>query len=228
MLKELKALWRDGTIMSDAVRTLARMVADASYVYGHAWEVCTGQAVKDAIAREIREHDKAVNRGEREVRRMLVEHLSINPGKDASGCLAVMIMAKDVERIGDHARNIFGVGMRLDSPITDYRLFGQLDRIQKAVGKHLPKLERAILDSDEAAVDEILTNYQEIKKQVKDAQSSLFEGEMESREAVNSTLLTRFLMRINAHVGNAASGVVFPLENIDFVSRGLRKKEEAR
>jgi phosphate uptake regulator len=226
MFKELRALWKDGSIMGDVISLLGEMVSSASYVYGRAWEACTGNAVSSTTEDNIREQDKAVNRGERKARRMLVEHLTLNPGQDVSGCLAVMVMAKDIERIGDHARNIYGVGARMTGSIENYRLFKPLDGVQKQIGGHFPKLERAILNSDESLAHEILAGYQEIKKEVKDAQSALFETDLSGAEAVNTTLLTRFLMRINAHVGNTASGIVFPLENIDFVSRGLRQEDE--
>lgn len=224
MLKQLREMWKDGSMMSDVIEQLAGMVADAQYVYEQAWEVCTGQAVVEKTEKPVRKHDKAVNRGERQIRRMLVQHLSINPGKDVSGCLAVMIMAKDVERVGDHSRNIFGVGAKLPSPVTGFTLFDAMSEVQGQIGKQFPKLERAILESNEETARDLLSRYQEIKMLTKGLQTALFETPMAGAEAVASTLLSRFFTRINAHMGNAASGVIFPLENIDFVSRGLREE----
>lgn len=228
MLRELRKLWKDGSIMAEVMRLLAKMVADAGYVYNHAWEVCKGQALGNALEGDVKAHDKAVNAGERQVRRMLVEHLSINPGKDACGCLAAMVMGKDIERLGDQARNIFDVGSRLQAPVNEFALFPRLDRVQRAVGEQFPKLERALRDSDSETAHEILQRYQEIKKDAKAAQAALYETELAGSEAVDATLLCLFLTRTNAHIGNAASGVVFPLENIDFVSRGLREEKSAR
>ena len=65
-----------------------------------------------------------------------------------------------------------------------------------------------------------------IKKELKEIQGGLFLSDLRGEEAVASTLLTRFLMRVNAHAANAASAVMFPLENIDFVGRGLREELE--
>ncbi|NQT92702.1 MAG: hypothetical protein HQ559_08070 [Lentisphaerae bacterium] len=228
MLKQLREMWKDGSMMNDVIEQLAGMVTDAQYVYDRAWEVCTGQAVAEKTEKPVRKHDKAVNRGERQIRRMLVQHLSINPGKDVSGCLAVMIMAKDVERVGDHGRNIFGIGARLQAPVTGFKLFDRMNEVQKQVGELFPKLERAILESNDETAREILSRYQETKILTKGLETALFETEMDGGEAVASSLLSRFFTRINAHIGNAASGVIFPLENIDFVSRGLREEEKDR
>lgn len=224
MLKQIRKLWSDGSIMLDAVDRLRQMVSDGQYVYTHAWEIGTGHAVADKLAEPIREHDKAVNRGERRIRRMIVEHLSINPGQDVAGCMAVMLMAKDIERIGDHARNIYGVLAGLDTPVTKFRLFDKLDAVQKAVGALLPKLERAVTESDEGEANEILAMYQENKKLLKELQATVFQTEMPTSEAVPATLLMRYFTRVNAHIGNAASGVIFPIENIDFVSRGQKEQ----
>jgi len=226
MLKKITAMWKNDSMMRDIIRKLAQMVADSEYIYTHAWEVCTGQAVADKTESPLREHDGEVNRGEREIRRLILEHLSINPGRDLSGCLAVMIMAKDVERVGDHSRNMFGTGSRYEGNISDLPLFDQMNAIQKSIGELLPKLQRAILDSSEVLAHEILASYQKIKVRIKDLQDALFKAEMTVPQAIVSALLTRTLMRLNAHIGNAASGIVFPLQNIDFVSRGLREEEE--
>jgi phosphate transport system protein len=225
MFKEIAAIWKDGSIMHQVLQKVTAMARDAEYVYSHAWEVCTGQAVADRTLPGLKAHDKDVNRGERAVRRMIVEHLTINPGKDVSGCLAVMIMAKDLERIGDHSRNIFRVGMRINGSICDYALHSRLDTIQKGIGSMLSRLERAIPESDEQLARNILLTYQETKQQTKDLEAALFETPMDTVEAVNTTLLTRFFTRLNAHVGNATSAIIFPLEDIDFVSRGLKREQ---
>ena len=79
MLKEIMAAWGDGSIMREAVQKLGQMIVDVEYVFNHAWETCLGQTVPDAISEQVREHDRAVNQAERDIRRILAEHLTINP-----------------------------------------------------------------------------------------------------------------------------------------------------
>jgi phosphate uptake regulator len=239
MLKEIAELWRDSKLMQEVIQKLAEMVADSEYVFVHAWEVCRGQAVASETKGPLREHDRAVNRNEREIRRMLVEHLSINPGKDTSGCLALLIMAKDAERLGDHGRNIFDVAARAEGKLREVGLFNDLDGVCERIARVFPVLQRAILDSDEALAHEILDLYQGIKEDLKglqdklfDAdlglQQSLFGADLSAPQAVMTTLMVRYLMRINAHMGNIASGIIFPIQNIDFVSRGLKEEQKDR
>jgi phosphate uptake regulator len=226
MLKEISALWKDDSIMREVVQKLGDMVSDAEYVYTHAWEACTGQAVVENTKGPLREHDKAVNRGERDIRRKVVQHLTINPGQDASGCMAVMIMAKDIERIGDHGRNIFNVATQCGCEIPEIKAFDRINAANAHIAGLFPKLRRAILESDEKVTHEILDQYKANKRETKDLLAALPDMDMAGREAVATTLLARYHMRVNAHIGNAASGVIFPLENIDFVSRGLKQEEK--
>ena len=228
MLKQIKALWHKESLMSQVIEQLGTMTENAQYVYTHAWEACKGEAVAAKIAAAVREHDKAVNAGERSVRKLLVEHLTINPGEDVSGSLAVMIITKDLERVGDHGRNIFGIAQKQDGGVPGYHYFDKLDEIAGRLSVMFPKLQTALRDFDEEVAHDILNDYQAVKPLVKTVQKELFDASLDAREAVTTTLLNRYLMRINAHIGNATSGIIFPIENIDFVSRGLRQEEKER
>ncbi len=226
MFKEFRKFWNSGGIMSDVMQGLGKMVTDAGYCYTYAWRVCSGEAVAQKIEDSLKRYDKDVNRGERAVRRMLVEHLSINPGKDVSGALAAMSMAKDIERIGDYSRNIYGIGVKMKSPVMEFELFEEICKVYDCIQGYFGKLERSILHSDEKLAHEILEDYQKNKKLLKELQTRIFNTEMSAHEAVATALLTQCFVRINAHAGNTVSGVIFPLENIDFVKRGLREEQK--
>lgn len=228
MLKELVAYWRDSGIMMDAIAKLGEMITTAEYVYTHAWEACKGQAVLQKIAIPLKEKDKRVNSAEREIRKLLVEHLSLRPGQDASGCLAVMIMAKDAERIGDHGRNIFDLAVQSEGTIPHMGLFDAMEAVSVPLTAQFDLLKQAVLESDEELAHEVLDQYQGLKSSIAQMQGSLYTSDFQGREAVVSALLVRAFKRINAHIGNIASGVIFPLENIDYVGRGLKEEKKGR
>ena len=57
-----------------------------------------------------------------------MEHLSGSPGQDVSGCLAIVLMAKDLERLGDHCRNIYELASKSHRPVhalPGYEALGQ-------------------------------------------------------------------------------------------------------
>jgi len=227
MLKLLTKVWRQGGLMRHALEVLAQMLDDAEYVFTHSWEACIGQAVLSETAKPIRQHDKSVNRGEREIRRILVEHLTVNPKDDVAGCLALMAMAKDTERVGDHGGNIYGIAVMTEGKLRDYRYFEQIDAVQKSIAPIFRKLHDADLQSDGELTHQVLDEYQGVKDLLKPLQKVVLDdGGLPAREAMTTILLVRYLKRVNAHLGNIASGIIFPVENIDFVSRGLRQERE--
>jgi len=226
MLKRVAALWQDGSLTKTAMATLGQMISDAEYVFTHAWEACKGQAVLSETAEPLKGHDKAVNRGEREVRRLVVEHLALNPRQDVAGCLALVNMAKDAERVGDHGRNIFGVAATLGGPVNAFTFFGRLDQVQELVAQLFPRLRDAVLASDGDLAHEVISANQSIKDDTKQLQSDVFASDLPAQEAMATILLVRYLKRVNAHLGNIASGIIFPVENIDFISRGLKAEQQ--
>ncbi|MFB0532446.1 MAG: hypothetical protein ACETVU_02110 [Desulfatiglandales bacterium] len=74
------------------------MLSDLEYLYTHAWDAFIGKLVIDEVRQPFYDKDGAVNRHEREIRRMLAEHLSIHPRHDISGCLVMMSLVKDAEK----------------------------------------------------------------------------------------------------------------------------------
>ena len=72
-----------------------------------------------------------------------MEHLSINPGRDVPGCLALMSLVKDAERMGDYAKNIFGLAEELGEAQLEYKHISALAGIHAQIAENLPKLKAA-------------------------------------------------------------------------------------
>ena len=221
MLKELIAVWKKQPLMKKVVAEFGKMIQDDEYVFSNAWGVLEGKLSHEASTKEIHEKDKSVNKREQEIRRMLLEHLSLNPGQDVSGCLVMMSLVKDAERIGDYAKNIFDLGVILKGHAKDMQCFGRLDTIHGKLENHLNQLEQAFSSGDEKVAKEILNDYTPLKNECSQILNDLFSQELATREAVATALLSRFLKRINSHISNIASGLVYPLDRIDFVRGGI-------
>jgi len=63
----------------------------------------------------------------------------------------------------------------------------------------------------------ILKDYAPIKGECNSMLRNLFSEELYTREVVTTALLSRYLKRINSHMSNIASGIIYPLDQIDFV-----------
>ena len=71
---------------------------------------------------------------------------------------------------------------------------------------------------DEKLAKKILNNYTPIKRECDKILYALFDEELSPNEAVVTAMLSRYFKRINSHVSNIASGIVYPLNEIDFVT----------
>ena len=89
MLKELVDLWKNRGIMIKAVDLFGEMLDDCAFIFERSWRVFTAELKVNDEKDTIYSRDKEVNRKEREIRRLLVEHLTISPGTDASGFLRI-------------------------------------------------------------------------------------------------------------------------------------------
>ena len=221
MLRELIVLWKHHGFMKKVVEEFARMLKDDAFVFSNAWGTIEGRVAIEEITTPIHERDKGVNEREREIRRMLLEHLSVNPGQDVSGCLVMMSLVKDAERIGDYAKNIFDLAVILKGGATEMKYFARLQTIQGKLAGHLGALEQAFLDGNQEIAQRILNDYTPIKNECSRVLNDLFPDTLSTREAVATALLSRFLKRINSHISNVASGLMYPLDRIDFVRGGI-------
>ena len=88
---------------------------------------------------------------------------------------------------------------------------------QAKIAAQFSELKIAFINSDETIARKILENYLPIKEECNKMLKELFLEELSTQEAITTALLSRYLKRINSHISNIASGIVYPLEQIDFI-----------
>ena len=133
-----------------------------------------------------------------------------------------MSLIKDAERIGDYSKNIFELGIMLGGTrVQDMKYFGRLSATRQKIADSFPLLQRAFAESEEGAARAILDSYEGIKGECNGILKDLFADDLPGREAVATALFCRYLKRVNSHVTNIASGLTYPLDQIDFVRGGI-------
>ena len=217
MFKEIMNLWRGEPLMKKAVAKFADMLSDDEFIYNQSWGIFTDDKEIDQVRKIIYEKDALVNNNEREIRRLLLEHISLRPGHDISGCMVIMSLVKDAERIGDYAKNILEVGILLGEEAKNLQHLPRLTRTYDKIAKQFPLVKKAFLESDADIASQILKDYAQIKGECNQMLPDLFSEQLSAREAIASALLSRYLKRINSHISNIASGIIYPLDQIDFV-----------
>jgi phosphate transport system protein len=217
MASELINMWKGSQLMKKALAGFNDMLNNGEYLLTEAWRVLSTQEKIERIPQYFYDKDIEVNEMEKEIRRLLFEHLSIRPQHDTSGCLALMSLVKDAERIGDYSKNIFEVGVMYKGTIKDIKYFQRLSSSQKSIDDNLSRLAEAFLKSSGELAEEILKDYVVIKRECDNILNDMFQEELNTKEAVVTALISRYFKRINSHLSNIASGIVYPLNEIDFV-----------
>lgn len=218
MASEIINMLRGSTLIKRALDEFVKMIGNCEYLYNEAWRVLSTQDDIEKIPQNFYDRDIEVNYQEKEIRRLLFEHLSIRPKHDISGSLVLMSLVKDAERIGDYSKNVFEAGILYKGTVKGIKFFDRIDTAQKTIAANFPVLKEAFKKSDEKLAKQILKNYTPIKRECDKILYALFDEKLSPNEAVVTAMLSRYFKRINSHVSNIASGIVYPLNEIDFVT----------
>lgn len=175
-----------------------------------------GDASPADVGEEIRAADQKVNRLEREIRRELVVHASVFGGIQSPAVLVYMSVVKDVERIGDYAKNLLdlaidGANLSLAPDAAMWRELGT------EVTEMITSAAAAFRDRDSEACHRIRSRGDVLLDRFDAEVSALIRaGDDPGAQAVARALAFRYFKRIVAHLMNLLSGVVMPLDRLDF------------
>jgi phosphate uptake regulator len=222
MFRALRSIRKSESFMKTVLGRFGEMLADDEFLFTQAWQSVMGEMNLDEARQPFYDKDREVNAIEQDIRRMLAEHLSIHPSPDVPGSLALMSLVKDAERIGDYSKNIFELGIMLGGMrVQDMKYFSRLSATREKIAGNFPLLQRAFAESEESAARAILDSYEGITGECNSILNDLFADDLPAREAVATALFCRYLKRVSSHVTNIASGLTYPLDQIDFVRGGI-------
>lgn len=218
MLRELLAAFR-------SKHPLAEMGAN----FGHMVEL-TGKSIEEAggiyfsesaldptgVAR-IRQRDVEVNALQRTIRRQVVAHLSFETGGgDVPYCLLLISLVKDVERLGDYAKNLSEVRAIHPAPLPDDAIVGELAGVRQWVETNYHVLSDVLEVSDRALADKLIAEGRVISRSLDALIGKVAASDYDGRSAAALVMGTRFYKRIVGHVINLLTGVVQPLHKLDY------------
>jgi phosphate uptake regulator len=189
-----------------------RMLADDKHVFDLAMSTLVGGVDPGTVRREIKATDQRVNEGEREVRRDLVVHASVVGAIDTPAVLVYMSIVKDIERIGDYAKNLLDLA-RDGASFADRPRWQEVsDQVSQLIATTAETF--ATRDADRAR--QLLSEGDELLDHFDAAVSELVKGEDQGPDAVARALALRYLKRVVAHLTNVLSAVVMPVDRLDY------------
>lgn len=202
--------------LEEIEQKIRSMIVDGRHTFDAATDALLAGADPEVIGADIRETDRRINESEREVRRRLVVHVSVHgPKADLPMVLASMSVAKDAERVGDHAKNIWDLANAVG------RLEGDEDReallgYRRWVSGFIAETARVFSARDEDAARRLIhdgdTKLDEFDAHVRNQIGS----SKPARQAVPRALFYRYCKRITAHLMNILTSLVVPIDQLDY------------
>jgi phosphate transport system protein len=205
----------DGDRLDRIEATLQQMFADDRHAVELATSALFEGAAPHGVGAELRATDHRVNEAEREIRRELVVHASVHGGIDTPAILVYMSIVKDVERVGDYAKNLFDLAADGIS-FTSGAHADELREIRDEVLQMIDEVAVAFYERDDERSRPLLSRGDELLDTFDDRVSALVRGEVQDNKAVAAALTYRYLKRVVAHLMNVLSAVVMPVDRLDY------------
>ena len=198
------------TLVSDAIDEVLAMVQRAEQMFA----ASCGTLLDDRQAADLSRDDESINVGERMVRRLIFQHLMVNPQRDLPASLALLSIVHDVERLGDYAKSLAELNQwdELRRPGSRY---GEACReLHGMIAPLFALASQAVRDSDADAARSLMQRHTEVKLRTDEMVTSAMADTGANRDTVLYSLAARYLRRVSAHLSNVASSVVNPLDQL--------------
>jgi phosphate uptake regulator len=224
MFKNLLSFWKGKDFLVQVLEDFKIMLNDSETMFE---AVCAQLFVgteKAGLKDKIYEIDKQVNNLQKEIRRRIVEHLSLQPTVDVNACLILMSVVKDAERLGDYSKNLYEVTELLAEPL-DCAVFSEyFDEMDKRILALFQQTQKAFIEANEEQARSAWQREKEIAKGCDQIVERLAQSSLTVNQAVCFTLVARHFKRITAHLVNIATSVVLPLSDLDYFDERRNKE----
>jgi phosphate uptake regulator len=206
---------QDGERLERIEEKIQAMLAHDRHEVDLALSGLLGEAEPSSLNDELRSTDRKVNELEREIRRELLVHSSVFGGIDTPAVLVYMSIVKDIERVGDYAKNL--LDLALDganfSTAPDVE---EWQRLRAEVSQYITEAGDAFRTRDGQVSRRLLTRGDRLLDAFDEQVSSLVKADEQGTQAVARALAHRYLKRVVAHLMNVLSAVVMPLDKLDY------------
>lgn len=201
---------------NEMYRLALDMVGEASAVY---W----GRVLTPSERTALYEKDVRVNKLQRRIRKRVIANLSNPVSSDVPFCLLMMSLVKDVERIGDYAKNLIEVpalcgkeNEGVAHALPDDAITAELKQIAQSIEAFAREAGGVYERSDRDRARELTLEGRAVAKRCDKLISQIVKADYAADIAVDLTLGTRFYKRIDAHILNLMSSLLMPLHKLDY------------
>ena len=218
MFKKWLAIFKKDSLIDRAYLRSFKMLDITLSMYIEAKESLRHREDSE-IDLKVKETDKEVNSYEREVRRMVMKHLSVTGTANLPQGFILVSIIIDIERIGDYTKNM--VELALDHPgkLHGGEFEDEVIRIEEALEDNFNLTNQCFKEGNESIALELLSKYawvNDASDEIVEALVSKKDRGIKPGDSAALALYTRWLKRINSHLRNLTTSVVNPFDRIGF------------
>ena len=217
MLRELLSIFKTSNPLQAMGENFARMLTLTYEMTVEAGEIYFGMKASPEARTAIYEHDVRVNKLQRTIRKQVVAHLSI-PGNrpDVPYSVLLVSLVKDVERIGDYAKNLSEIIDIQDGSLPEGEIVDELKEIRRGVEADFQAAAEVFSTSNQERAIPLMQQGRDIAHRCDALVTRIGRSSYSAGQTTALVLGTRFYKRIGGHVLNVLSSVVMPLHKVDY------------
>jgi hypothetical protein len=194
---------------------LIEMLSRARREVDLAMSVLLSDLAPKAANKELRATDQKINEAERDIRRRLIVHASVFGSIEIPSVLLYMSIVKDIERVGDYAKNLIdlaldGVTLEHAPDLPDWKAMAT------EISTFIAHSAETFHERDKDRAIALLTQGNRLLDDFNRQVSALVKGTDYDPNPVARALALRYLKRVVAHLLNMLSAVVLPLDRLDY------------
>ncbi len=215
-LTNLIRIWKGESLLTEMLKQFDDMIEKADWMCDVSRKTFRAEIEADSVADEFYATDKEINDMEKSIRKKVFELLIVNPQADVPACLVLMSVVKDVERVGDYAKNIFELVTQYGRHIKDGDTLEKVIEIQDRIEVITSRTRKAFRRSDSHLAQDAVETARKVLRRCDECVKEMFDSSYPVREAVMFALAFRYMKRIAAHLANICTTILKPLPEIDY------------
>jgi phosphate transport system protein len=220
MFKTLIQWFKNENLLVQAKDALIQMLNEDQKMFDDSVRlIWTGQG---ASLDEMRERDQRINRQMRQVRKKVITHLAFSGQSGLDTSLMLISVVIDVERIGDHTKDITVLATEYPGRFSPGVLEAEIKAFQESIRDRLVRVIEILDHGDVEKANQLADTHSGVSAGYTSMLSRLINengGGLESGRAIVLALYLRYLRRIEGHIFNIASAEVNPFHRIGFKAK---------
>jgi len=223
MWKQILNIWKSDNLLEQAWSECFEMLEITYEMFCEAKSVLR-ESEQTIIKKEIKHKDIKVNKFQRDVRRKVMTHCTVQGSSDLPGGLILINIVVDIERIGDYTKNIVDLATIYPTRLEGGLFEDSLKKIEDSVKDNFFRTKKSLKESNEEEARKLLKEYKWINPECDQRSFEIIQEKDKSvggGKAATLALYFRWLKRINSHLRNITTSIVNPFDKIGYTQKGF-------